>query len=147
MFFGFGWAVLGGFLLTATKNWVRVRGYSRLCADVPGGRMAVRAQGCGSRESGRHRCSGFQQPVLRSIVGHADVDADPHRSDDAYRDNYFFLLILPLFLLAKYLMLSGDFYLLGWSMAVGLFRMAFLVMLERTLVQFMKGVFQVVDPA
>src|SRR5262245_58037929 len=22
MFFGFGWAVLGGFLLTATKNWV-----------------------------------------------------------------------------------------------------------------------------
>src|ERR1019366_5545125 len=30
-----------------------------------------------------------------------------------------------------------------WSMAVGLFRMAFLVMLERTLTQFMKGVFQV----
>ncbi|MFZ5462249.1 MAG: NnrS family protein [Pseudomonadota bacterium] len=27
MFFGFGWAVMGGFLLTATKNWVRVRGY------------------------------------------------------------------------------------------------------------------------
>jgi len=27
MFFGFGWAVLGGFLLTATKNWVQVRGY------------------------------------------------------------------------------------------------------------------------
>jgi hypothetical protein len=27
MFFGFGWAVLGGFLLTASKNWVGVRGY------------------------------------------------------------------------------------------------------------------------
>src|ERR1035437_1030228 len=27
MFFGFGWAVLGGFLLTATRNWVKVRGY------------------------------------------------------------------------------------------------------------------------
>lgn len=27
MFFGFGWAVLGGFLLTATKNWVQVRGW------------------------------------------------------------------------------------------------------------------------
>ena len=27
MFFGFGWAVLGGFLLTATKNWVSIRGY------------------------------------------------------------------------------------------------------------------------
>ena len=27
MFFGFGWAVLGGFLLTSTKNWVKVREY------------------------------------------------------------------------------------------------------------------------
>jgi uncharacterized protein involved in response to NO len=27
MFFGFGWAVLGGFLLTASKNWVKIRGY------------------------------------------------------------------------------------------------------------------------
>ena len=27
MFFGFGWAVLGGFLLTASKNWVNIRGY------------------------------------------------------------------------------------------------------------------------
>ena len=26
MFFGFGWAVLGGFLLTSTKNWVQIRG-------------------------------------------------------------------------------------------------------------------------
>jgi hypothetical protein len=25
--FGFGWAVLGGFLLTSTKNWVQIRGY------------------------------------------------------------------------------------------------------------------------
>jgi uncharacterized protein involved in response to NO len=40
-------------------------------------------------------------------------------------------------------MLSADYYQIGWSMAVGLFRMAFLVMLERTLPQFMKGVFQV----
>ncbi|MCM2336208.1 MAG: NnrS family protein, partial [Pseudomonas sp.] len=27
MFFGFGWAVMGGFLLTASKNWVQIRGY------------------------------------------------------------------------------------------------------------------------
>jgi uncharacterized protein involved in response to NO len=66
-----------------------------------------------------------------------------HRKDDFYRDNYFFLLILPLFLLAKNLMLSSDDFRTGWSMAIGLFRMAFLVMLERTLTQFMKGVFQV----
>ena len=25
MFFGFGWAVLGGFLLTSTKNWLHPR--------------------------------------------------------------------------------------------------------------------------
>ena len=27
MYFGFGWAVLGGFLLTASKNWAGVRGH------------------------------------------------------------------------------------------------------------------------
>ena len=27
MFFGFGWAILGGFLLTSTKNWTHIRGY------------------------------------------------------------------------------------------------------------------------
>ena len=27
MFFGFGWAVMGGFLLTSTKNWVKTRGF------------------------------------------------------------------------------------------------------------------------
>jgi uncharacterized protein involved in response to NO len=66
-----------------------------------------------------------------------------NRKADSYRDNYFLLLMLPLFLLSKNLMLSADYYQIGWSMAVGLFRMAFLVMLERTLAQFMKGVFQV----
>jgi len=41
------------------------------------------------------------------------------------------------------LMLSADYFQIGWSMSIGLFRMAFLVMLERTLTQFMKGAFQV----
>ena len=27
MFYGFGWAMLAGFLLTASKNWVGIRGY------------------------------------------------------------------------------------------------------------------------
>ncbi|MDP1634614.1 MAG: NnrS family protein, partial [Gallionellaceae bacterium] len=69
-----------------------------------------------------------------------------HRSSDSYRDNYFFFFILPAFLLAKNLMLSADYMTIGWSMAMGLFRMAFLVMLERTLATFMKGVFQVAIP-
>ena len=66
-----------------------------------------------------------------------------HRRNDSYRDNYFFLLVLPLFPLAKYLILSPDDFQAGSSMAIGLFRMAFLLMLERTLTQFMQGVFKV----
>jgi uncharacterized protein involved in response to NO len=38
MFFGFGFAVLGGFLLTASKNWVSVRGM--LCFAMVGVRIA-----------------------------------------------------------------------------------------------------------
>ena len=30
MFYGFGWALMGGFLLTASKNWVSVRGHHGL---------------------------------------------------------------------------------------------------------------------
>ena len=47
MFFGFGWAVLGGFLLTATKNWVQVRGYhgtalvGLVLADLPSHRRVL----------------------------------------------------------------------------------------------------------
>jgi uncharacterized protein involved in response to NO len=66
-----------------------------------------------------------------------------YRRDDSYRDNYFFLLILPAFLVAKQLMLSVEYFQVGIVMATGLFRVAFLVMLERTLTQFMKGIFQV----
>jgi uncharacterized protein involved in response to NO len=66
-----------------------------------------------------------------------------NRKSDASRDNYFFLLILPMFLITKNLMLSDDYFQHGSSMAVGLFRMAFLVMLERTLFQFMKSAFKV----
>ena len=67
-----------------------------------------------------------------------------HRKNDSYRDNYFFLIVLPLFLISKNLMLSAEHFQTGWSMSIGLFRMAFLVMLERTLTQFMKGAFNVV---
>lgn len=56
--------------------------------------------------------------------------------------NPFFLVALPLFLVAKNLLLTPETFTNGWSMTLGLFRVAFLVMLERTLTQFMKGVFQ-----
>ena len=67
-----------------------------------------------------------------------------HRAQDSYRDNIYFLFALPLFLPAKWLLLS-DF-TAGWSMTLALFRLAFLIMLERTLTQFMKGVFQLSLP-
>lgn len=144
MFFGFGWAVLGGFLLTATKNWVRVRGYHGyalmfLAAAWLFERVGMWLQGVWPPLLFRISNNLFIAAIVAMLVW----TLIRNRKDDSYRDNYFFLLILPFYLLAKNLMLSEDYYTIGWSMAVGLFRMAFLVMLERTLTQFMKGVFQV----
>jgi uncharacterized protein involved in response to NO len=66
-----------------------------------------------------------------------------HRQQDSYRDNAFFLFLLPAFLVAKYLMLFGGEFTTGYNMAISLFRLALLVMLERTLTPFMKAAFQV----
>jgi len=144
MFFGFGWAVLGGFLLTATKNWVQIRGYHGnalmfLAAAWLFERIGMWFEGAWPAVLFRVSNNLF----LASIVAMLLWTLIRHRKGDSYRDNYFFLLVLPAFLAAKTLMLSPDHMQIGWSMAIGLFRMAFLVMLERTLTQFMKGVFQV----
>ena len=144
MFFGFGWAVLGGFLLTATKNWVQIRGYR-------GGALVFLAAAWVFERFGMGFGAGWPSPLfalsnalfLGSIVAMLLWTLLRHRENDGYRDNYFFLVILPAFLLAKYLMLSADHFQAGIVMATGLFRVAFLVMLERTLTQFMKNVFQV----
>lgn len=144
MFFGFGWAVLGGFLLTSTKNWVQIRGYH-------GAGLAFLAAAWLFERLGM-AWGGTWPPLLfrlsnnlflASIVAMLAWTLIRHRSRDSYRDNYFFLLVLPAFLASKNLMLSADHFHLGWSMALGLFRLAFLVMLERTLTPFMKGAFQV----
>lgn len=144
MFFGFGWAVLGGFLLTATKNWVEIRGYhGKVLMFLVAAWLFDRAGMWfeGSWPPLLFRIS--NNLFLGSIVAMLLWTLIRYRKKDSYSDNYFFLLILPLFLLAKNLMLSADDFRIGWSMANGLFRMAFLVMLERTLTQFMKGSFQV----
>ncbi|MDZ4251224.1 MAG: NnrS family protein [Sulfuritalea sp.] len=144
MFFGFGWAVLGGFLLTSTKNWVQIRGYH-------GASLIVLVAAWLFERAGMW-FGGHWPPLLFRVSNNLFLAAIVamllwtlirHRKDDSYRDNYFFLLILPVFLLAKYLMLSADYFQAGVLMATGLFRVAFLVMLERTLTQFMKGIFQV----
>jgi len=144
MFFGFGWAVLGGFLLTSTKNWVKVRGYH--------GSLLMFLAAAWLFERAGMWFEGVWPPLLFrlsnnlflvSIVALLMWTLIRHRRNDSYRDNYFFLLLLPLFPLAKYLVLSPDDFQAGSSMTIGLFRMAFLLMLERTLSQFMQGVFKV----
>lgn len=144
MFFGFGWAVLGGFLLTATKNWVKIRGYHGAVLVY-----LVTAWLC--ERAGMWFASELPAPLfllasnlfLLSIVVLLLWSLIRHRAQDSYPDNYFFLIALPLFLVAKNLMLSADYFALGTNMTLALFRLAFLVMLERTLTQFMKGVFGV----
>ncbi len=144
MFFGFGWAVIGGFLLTSTKNWVNARGYHGAALMYLVTTWVFERFGmwfAGSWPPLLFRIS--NNLFLVSIVVMLLWTLISHRKDDTYRDNYFFLVILPAFLLAKNLMLSSEYIAIGWSMAMGLFRMAFLVMLERTLTPFMKGAFQV----
>lgn len=144
MFFGFGWAVLGGFLLTATRNWVQVRGYH--------GHALMFLAAAWLFERAGMWFAGAWPPLLFYVSNNLFLGAIvaavlwtlvSNRKTDSYRDNFFFLLILPAFLLAKNLMLSADYQQEGAIMAVGLFRVAFLVMLERTLFHFMKGAFQV----
>lgn len=138
MFFGFGWAVLGGFLLTASRNWVRVRGYHGaalifLVAAWLFERAGMWFEGTWPSLLFRFSNNLFLGAIVLMLMWTLKRN----------RDNYFFLLILPMFLIAKNLMLSTDYFQDGAVMAVGLFRMAFLVMLERTVFQFMKGAFQV----
>ncbi len=143
MFFGFGWALLGGFLLTSTKNWVGVRGWhggplaflaaawllERIAMGFGGAWPAVPFLLAGNL-------------FLAAIVAMILWTLIRHRRTDSYADNLFFIVLLPLFPVAKNLMLSPGHFEAGWVMALGLFRLAFLLMLERTLTQFMQGVFK-----
>jgi len=143
MFFGFGWAVLGGFLLTSTKNWVSIRGYH-------GPALMLLAAAWIIERIGMAFGGNWPKPLfllsnnlfLGSIVAMLLWTLIRHRDKDSYRDNAFFLIMLPGFLFAKYLMLEGGDFTAGYSTAMALFRLAFLVMLERTLTGFMKAAFQ-----
>ena len=144
MFFGFGWAMLAGFLLTASKNWVKIRGYH----GAP--LMFLAAAWCFER-LGMGLGDGWPRPLfllsnylfLAAAVFMLLTTLVRHRATDSYRrDNTYFLVLLPLFLPAKFLLLDGIYGQAGQFMTLGLFRLAFLIMLERTLTDFMKGVFQ-----
>jgi uncharacterized protein involved in response to NO len=143
MFFGFGWAVLGGFLLTSTKNWVQVRGYHGHTLMLLAAAWVFERAGmwyAGTWPPALFRLS--NNLFLAAIVVLLLTTLIRYHRKDTFRDNYFFILALPLFLLAKQWLLSADYFPAGWAMTIGLFRLAFLLMLERTLTQFMKNVFQ-----
>ena len=141
MFFGFGGAVLVGFLLTSTKNWVSVRGYHGhalmlLSAAWLLERTAVSAGGNWPPLMALPALYAFPAAAIAMLCW----TLLRHRSRDSYRDNFLFILLLPTLLLAKTLLLFGDF-AAGRDLSLALFRLAFLIMLERTLTQFMKGAF------
>lgn len=146
MFFGFGWALLGGFLLTATKNWVGIRGRHGVtllllvllwCLD----RIAM-AYGGNWPNMVVYTLS---LPFILVIITLLEFDLIRNRANDSYQDNVYFILALPLFVIAKLaLVTKGIDPALGISMTLGLFRLCFLLMLERTLEAFMKGAFGVV---
>lgn len=144
MFFGFGWAVLGGFLLTSTKNWVNIRGYHGPALMLLAASWII--ERLGMAFGGNWPLPLFllsNNLFLGSIIAMLMWTLIRHRQADSYRDNAFFMVLLPAFLVAKYLMLAGNDFTAGYAMAIALFRLAFLVMLERTLTGFMKAAFQV----
>lgn len=143
MFFGFGWAVMGGFLLTASKNWVSVRG-------IHGPILALMAV-LWLVERFSIFYLGILPPQVTWIFSHLFLISIAtyifwtlysYRKQDSYRDNFIFLIVLPLFLVAKDLVLNPSHFSDGVAMTIGLFRVAFVVMFERTLTQFMKNAFQ-----
>ncbi|CAB1369340.1 NnrS family protein [Denitratisoma oestradiolicum] len=143
MFFGFGWALLGGFLLTASRSWLSVRGYHGPALAFLAAAWIFERIGMGFGGAWPDWLFLLSNNLfLGAIVAMLSWALIRHRKTDSYRDNYFFLLILPAFLLAKSFMLSPEHFALGTGMALALFRVAFLVMLERTVTAFMKSAFQ-----
>lgn len=145
MFFGFGWALLGGFLLTATKNWLGIRGWH-------GATLAVLITLWFIDRIVMAYGGNWPVPIvltlsflfMLSIVALLEIDLIRNRASDSYKDNLYFILALPLFLVAKAALLDSDINpAIGASMALALFRLCFLIMLERTLEAFMKGAFSV----
>ncbi len=140
MFFGFGWAVLGGFLLTASKNWVGIRGYHGNALILLGTAWLIERLGMACANLLPFWLFRLSNNLfLMTIIGMLLWTLLRYRKQDSFRDNYIFVLLLPLFVVAKALLLESDSFQLGVAMALGLFRLVFLVMLERTLTQFMQN--------
>lgn len=145
MLFGFGGAVLFGFLLTASKNWVKVRGIHGVELMCLTGIWIFERV--------------LFYPLMQStpLLKHLGLSLFPllggiyialtlikHRQNDSFRDNYFFLILLIFMVVTKNLLVSNEYYQHGIALTIGLFRLAFAVMFERTMTQFMKSTENVV---
>jgi uncharacterized protein involved in response to NO len=147
MSYGFGWAVLGGFLLTASKNWVKIRGiHGAALAWVTFAWCLERIAVYFADEMPSPLRFAVLNAYLLSCGGYVVYSLWRYRHQDTFKDNYFFLVGIPLFLAAKNLMLTQATYAYGVGMTVGLFRLAFAVMFERTTSQFMKNAMSTVLP-
>lgn len=153
MLFGFGWAVLGGFLLTASKNWVNIRGmhggalfFAAMLWVIERVIVALLASAVPNTQVGLVLVLSYLGCNLSLIfvAGYVLWSLIRYRKQDSFKDNYFFMVALPLFLVAKLLLLTPATYVHGYSLAIGLFRVAFVVMFERTMTQFMKNAMGIV---
>jgi uncharacterized protein involved in response to NO len=142
MYFGFGWAVLGGFLLTASRNWTGTRGYHGMAlallvvlwlvdraafwlpADMPYLVPLV-----------AHNAFMFVivPMILWTLLGNLQK---------IEKDNWYFIIGLPLFIVSKNLLFTVNYFELGWTLSNGLFRLMVAIMLERTLAAFMQAHYQ-----
>jgi len=148
MLYGFGWAVLGGFLLTASKNWVKIRG-------LHGGplvlavslwlveRVAIFLPNEGPLGSARWV---LMNAFGAYVIGYLVWTLVAHRKQDTFPDNAYFIVGLPVFMVAKNLMLGPSTWMQGVAMSIGIFRLAFAVMFERTITQFMQNTFKTTLP-
>ena len=147
MLYGFGWAVLGGFLLTASKNWVHIRGIH----NAPLATLAL----MWLLERIYILVGGYWPWLSENIILHwlllnlflistgiyILATLTYFRKNDTFKDNFFFVVGIPLFMFSKNLLLNPGTYAMGVSISIGLFRLAFAVMFERTITQFMKNSF------
>ena len=143
MFYGFGWAVLGGFLLTASRNWVKTRGlHGGPLALAVGpwllGRVAVFLDPSLLRLA---LLNAFELYLIAFLVFEIGTNFRKGSPQNAW-----FLVALPLFLLAKNLLIHPAGWVHGAAITLGLFRMAFALMFERLIPMFMRNAMGVTVP-
>ncbi len=140
MLFGFGWAVMGGFLLTASKNWVKIRGLHGLSLAAAAFLWLLERVGIYFFSELPSLLQWLTvNTFMFYIAGYLLWSLIYYYKQDSFKDNFIFIIALPLFIISKNLIINPSTYVIGWQMALGLFRVAFVVMFERTITQFMKN--------